>query len=272
MGSVPARYHAIATMHLLTYNVNGIRAAIKNGLIDWLTTQDFDILCFQEVKATHDVVDLLPFEALGYGYHWHAAEKKGYSGVATFSKTKPDHVVLGCGLPHYDAEGRILRTDFGDLTLLNCYFPSGTTGEVRQGVKMQFLADFYDYALALRLERPNLIVVGDYNIAHTEIDIHDPVRNKNTTGFLPDERAWLTRWFANGFTDVFRHKHPDAVEYSWWSYRAGARTNNKGWRIDYISVSGPLRDRVIDAGHHRDAVHSDHGPVWLELGPRFTGL
>ncbi|MBC8151538.1 MAG: exodeoxyribonuclease III [Bacteroidetes bacterium] len=252
-------------MHILTYNINGIRAAIRNGLLDWLITRNIDVLCFQEVKATHDVVDLLPFDALGYRYHWHAAEKKGYSGVATFSKIEPDRVVPGCGLPHYDAEGRILRTDFGDLTILNCYFPSGTTGETRQGVKMQFLADFYDYAQALRRERPSLIVVGDYNIAHAEIDIHDPVRNKNTTGFLPGERAWLTKWFSNGFTDAFRHAHPDAVEYSWWSYRAGARTNNKGWRIDYISVADTLRDRILDAGHHADAVHSDHGPVWVEL-------
>lgn len=252
-------------MRLLTYNVNGIRAAIRNGLIDWLTANPFDILCFQEVKATHDVVDLLPFEELGFTYHWHAAEKKGYSGVATFAKIKPDHVVLGCGLPHYDAEGRVLRTDFGDLTLLNCYFPSGTTGDVRQGVKMQFLADFYAYAQALRRERPHLIVVGDYNIAHTGRDIHDPVRNKNTTGFLPDERAWLTQWFNSGFTDAFRYKHPDAVEYTWWSYRAGARSSNKGWRIDYIGISDTLRDRLLDAGHRPDAVHSDHGPVWAEF-------
>ncbi|WP_019986666.1 exodeoxyribonuclease III [Rudanella lutea] len=252
-------------MHILTYNLNGIRSAIQKGLIDWLATQSFDILCFQEVKATHDVVDLAPFEALGYRYHWHAAEKKGYSGVATFSKTAPDHVQLGCGLARYDCEGRILRTDFGDLTVLNCYFPSGTTGEVRQGVKMEFLEDFYRYVHELRQTRPHLIVVGDYNIAHTERDIHDPVRNKNTTGFLPEERAWMDRWFASGFTDAFRHAHPDTVEYSWWSYRAGARANNKGWRIDYISVADTLRDRIGGAGHFREAVHSDHGGVWLRL-------
>ncbi|MBO0939696.1 exodeoxyribonuclease III [Fibrella sp. HMF5335] len=252
-------------MRLLTYNVNGIRAAIKNGLIDWLREQPVDVLCLQEVKATHDVVDLAPFEALGYSYHWHAAEKKGYSGVATFSKIPADHAVLGCGLAHYDCEGRILRTDFGDVTVLNCYFPSGTTGELRQGVKMGFLADFYDYVQNLRQERPNLIVVGDYNIAHTELDIHDPVRNKYTTGFLPEERAWMDRWFAAGFIDAFRATHPDAVEYSWWSYRAGARANNKGWRIDYISLSESLRSRLLAAGHHPEAVHSDHGAVWVEL-------
>ncbi|MGV3560191.1 exodeoxyribonuclease III [Larkinella arboricola] len=253
------------TVKILTYNVNGIRSALNKGLIDWLTKNPFDILCFQEVKATHDVVDLLSFESLGYRYHWHAAEKKGYSGVATFSKLPPDHVVLGCGIPAYDCEGRILRTDFGDLTLLNCYFPSGTTGEVRQSVKMQFLDDFFEYVRELRQTRPNVIVVGDYNIAHTPIDIHDPVRNKNTTGFLPEERAWMTRWFDSGFIDSFRYKNPDQIAYSWWSYRAGARTNNKGWRIDYISVSDCCRDRIVASGHLPDAVHSDHGPVWLEF-------
>ncbi len=252
-------------MKLLTYNLNGIRSAMSKGLVDWLGVHNFDVLCFQEVKATHDVVDLKPFEDLGYGYHWHAAEKKGYSGVATFSREKPEQAVLGCGLPHYDCEGRILRTDFGDITVLNCYFPSGTSGDLRQDVKMQFLDEFYDYVQALKAERPNLIIVGDYNIAHTEKDIHDPVRNKNTTGFLPEERAWMTKWFTSGFTDSFRLMHPDAVEYSWWSYRAGARANNKGWRIDYISVSDIIKYRIIGAGHFRDAVHSDHAGVWVEL-------
>lgn len=252
-------------MQLISYNINGIRAAIRNGLIDWLTQHTFDILCFQEVKATTDVVDLSAFEQLGYQYHWHAAEKKGYSGVATFSKVAPTRVMLGCGLSVYDCEGRILRTDFDDLTLLNCYFPSGTTGEVRQGVKMAFLADFQQYVEELRKERPKLIVVGDYNIADTAVDIHDPVRNKYTTGFLPDERAWMDRWFGSGMTDAFRYKHPDRVAYSWWSYRAGARTNNKGWRIDYASVTDNLRDQITDCQMLPDAVHADHCPVFLTL-------
>lgn len=255
-------------MQLISYNINGVRAAMRNGLIDWLATQNFDVLCFQEVKAMADVVDLTPFEQLGYQYHWHAAEKKGYSGVATFSRIAPTNVVLGCGLAVYDCEGRILRTDFDDLTLLNCYFPSGTTGETRQGLKMEFLCDFFDYVQDLRQSRPNLIVVGDYNIAHTERDIHDPVRNKNTTGFLPEERAWMDRWFASGFTDAFRYCHPDKTEYSWWSYRAGARTNNKGWRIDYISVADPIRHRIQAAGHFPEVVHSDHGSVWVNLAEK----
>jgi len=262
-------------MTLLTYNLNGIRSALQKGLADWLATQHFDVLCFQEVKATHDVVDLAPLEALGYRYQWHAAEKKGYSGVATFSKQAPDNVVKGCGLAVYDCEGRILRTDFDDITLLNCYFPSGTTGDLRQSVKMAFLADFYEYVQTLRQTRPNLIVVGDYNIAHTERDIHDPVRNKNSTGFLPEERAWMDKWFASGFTDAFRHLHPDKTEYSWWSYRAafgraafgraGARASNKGWRIDYISVADTLQSRIESAGHFPDVVHSDHGGVFAVI-------
>ncbi len=215
-------------MQLLSYNVNGIRAAIKNGLVDWLADQDIDILCFQEVKAQPEQVDLSGFEALGYQVvGWHAAEKKGYSGVAILSKIAPDRVVDGCGLSVYDCEGRVLRADFGEITLLNCYFPSGTSGELRQGVKMRFLQDFHEYIKELRQERPHLIICGDYNIAHTENDIHDPVRNKNTTGFLPEERAWMTQWLADGFTDAFRYLNPDLTEYSWWSYRAGARAKTK---------------------------------------------
>jgi exodeoxyribonuclease III len=253
-------------LKLISYNVNGIRAALRNGLAEWLAGQDADVLCLQEVKATSDVVDLTPLEALGYQYHsWHTAEKKGYSGVATFSKTKPDLVVPGCGIDVYDREGRILRTDFGNLTVLNCYFPSGTSGEVRQDVKMTFLADIQQFVTNLRQTRPWLVVVGDYNIAHQEIDIHDPVRNKNTTGFLPDERAWLTAWFGSGMTDAFRAKQPATVEYSWWSYRAGARQNNKGWRIDYASVSDNLRHQIIDCRHGTDAVHADHCPVILTI-------
>ncbi len=252
-------------MRIVTYNVNGIRAALKNGLADWLAQNPADILCLQEVKATHDVVDLAPLAALGYCWHWHSAEKKGYAGVATFSKVPATEVVMGCGLALYDGEGRVLRTDFGDLTVLNCYFPSGSSGDLRQGVKMGFLAYFQGYIDALKTTRPNLVVVGDYNIAHTEQDIHDPVRNKNQTGFLPEERTWLSNWFGSGFIDAFREKNPALVQYSWWSYRAGARANNKGWRIDYISVAEPLRHRLLAAGHAPEAVHSDHGPVWADL-------
>ena len=250
---------------IISYNVNGIRAALKKGLQDWIAENSFDIVCIQETKARPEQVDLSGIEALGYQHHWHSAEKKGYSGVATFSKKAPDKVVIGCGEPRFDSEGRVLRTDFGDLTLLNCYFPSGTSGDIRQDLKMEFLDYFYHWADALRKERPKLVIVGDYNIAHEEIDIHNPVSNKKSSGFLPEERAWMTKWFDNGFTDAFRYKHPEKVEYSWWSFRANARGNNKGWRIDYQSVTENLKEKIVDAGQYTQVIHSDHCPVWMEI-------
>ncbi|MEN0006284.1 MAG: exodeoxyribonuclease III [Bacteroidota bacterium] len=251
---------------IISYNINGIRAALKKGLSDWVASGGFDVLCFQETKAQPEQINTAPFEALGYQYvQMHSAEKKGYSGVATFSKVAPDYVEVGCGIEKYDREGRILRTDFGEWTLLNCYFPSGTSGDERQAFKMEFLADFQQWIDKLKQERPNLIIVGDYNIAHTENDIHDPVRNKKSSGFLPEEREWMTQWFEGGFVDSFRSLNPEKTEYSWWSYRANARANNKGWRIDYQSVSLPLKDKLQEAFHYNDAVHSDHCPVYLKI-------
>lgn len=252
-------------MKIISYNVNGIRAAINKGLVDWLSTQNCDVLCIQETKAQYDQIDHSIFEELGYQSHWHSAEKKGYSGVATFSKIAPDHVVLGMGDARYDSEGRVIRTDWGDLTLLNCYFPSGTSGEIRQDFKMQFLSDFHNFVRELRKSRPNIIVAGDYNIAHTEQDIHDPKGNKKSSGFLPEEREWMTGWLDSGFVDTFRALNPDKIEYSWWTYRAGARGNNKGWRIDYLTVTEEMKARLLEAGHYNDAVHSDHCPAYLIL-------
>ena len=238
---------------------------VKKGLIDWLKENPVDIFCVQETKAQEEQVDLTPFEELGYQSFWHSAEKKGYSGVATFSKVQPDQVVIGCGSEKYDREGRILRTDYGDWTLLNCYFPSGTSGEQRQAFKMEFLDDFRSWIQNLRKERSKLLILGDYNIAHTEIDIHDPVRNKKSSGFLPEERAWMTQWFDSGFVDTYRYLNPEKVEYSWWSYRANARANNKGWRIDYQSATQNLKDQLQEAYHISDAKHSDHCPVYLKI-------
>lgn len=252
-------------MKIVSYNVNGIRAASKKGLAEWLKDNPTDIFCVQETKAHQEQVDVTPFEELGYHHVWHSAQKKGYSGVATFSKTEPDQVVIGCGIEKYDQEGRILRTDYGDWTLLNCYFPSGTSGEERQAFKMDFLDDFFNWIGELKKERPNLVIVGDYNIAHTPNDIHDPVRNKKSSGFLPEEREWMSKWLDSGFVDAFRQIHPEKVEYSWWSYRAGARKNNKGWRIDYQSVSQSIADKIKDAYQMGDAVHSDHCPVYMEI-------
>ncbi|MEM1214565.1 MAG: exodeoxyribonuclease III [Bacteroidota bacterium] len=252
-------------MKIVSYNVNGIRAAMRKGLVEFLAENDFDIVCLQEAKALAEQVDMTPFEDLGYAHHWHSAEKKGYSGVVTLTKLAPTHVQAGTGMEQYDYEGRILRTDFGAWTLLNCYFPSGSSGDARQDFKMEFLTDFHNWVKELRQERPQLIIVGDYNIAHTEMDIHDPIRNKKSSGFLPEEREWMTQWLADGFTDAFRHKNPEEIAYSWWSYRANARANNKGWRIDYQSVSDNLRDRIQAVRHYPDAQQSDHCALVMDI-------
>ena len=252
-------------LNIISYNVNGIRSAISKGFWEWLDTEKPDIVCLQEIKALVSDVPVLELEALGYRHCWFSAQKKGYSGVATFSKTDPDQIVTGCGISDYDLEGRILRTDFGDWTLLNCYFPSGTTGDARQGFKMKFLDDFLGYVQELKKERPQLIIVGDYNIAHNDIDIHDPKGNKNSSGFLPEERAWMTRWLESGFKDAFRYRNPDMVEYSWWSFRAGARGNNKGWRIDYQCVTDNIADKIVSVRQLTDVLHSDHCPVKMVI-------
>ncbi len=250
---------------IISYNVNGIRAAVKKGLWDFMKEGGFDIVCLQETKAHVDQVDVAPLEEMGYYHQWFSAQKKGYSSVAIFSKEQPDNVVIGCGIKKYDDEGRIIRADFGDWSILNCYFPSGSSGEERQAFKMEFLDDFFKWIKKLKKERPNLIVVGDYNIAHTEMDIHNPKSNKKSSGFLPEEREWMTKWLASGFTDAYRHINPEGEEYSWWTYRFGARKNNKGWRIDYQSVSDSLKDKIYSARQLGDAHHSDHCPVFMEI-------
>ncbi|MBL7817475.1 MAG: exodeoxyribonuclease III [Saprospiraceae bacterium] len=253
-------------MKILSYNTNGIRAALKKDLAAFLATDNFDIVCIQETKASPDQVDTEGLTQLGFVHqYWVSAEKKGYSGVAIFSKIQPDNVVEGMGISRYDSEGRVIRADFGDWTLLNVYFPSGTSGDERQAVKMDFLADMYDWIAELKKERPHIILVGDYNIAHTELDIHNPKGNVKTSGFLPEERAWMTKWFESGFVDAFRFKNPTLQEYSWWSTRFNSRASNKGWRIDYQSVTDSLKDKIVSCRQLNDAVHSDHCPVLLEI-------
>lgn len=252
-------------MRIVTYNVNGLRSAMTKGFTDWLATDPADIICLQEVKAHRENVDFSQFEKLGYQDYWYPAQKKGYSGVAILTKINPNHVQYGNGYMQSDAEGRVIRADYGDLTLINAYFPSGTTGEERQTYKYQWLDEFYQYLQLLRQERPHLIVTGDYNIAHQAIDIHNPVANKDSSGFLPEERAWMSKLFEDGFVDTFRHFHPEPDQYSWWSFRANARNNNKGWRIDYINVTASLQDRLADASIWQHVKHSDHCPVYLQL-------
>lgn len=252
-------------MKIISYNVNGIRAAVSKGLYDWIEKEQPDILCLQEIKAQEDQIDVLSIQGLGYNYHLHSAEKKGYSGVAILSKKKADKVVIGMDVELYDKEGRVIRADFDDLTVVCVYIPSGTTGDIRQDFKMDFLVHFEAYISKLRKERPNLIVCGDYNICHKPIDINHPERHKNSSGFLPDERAWLDDFVESGMIDSFREfdKNPDM--YSWWSYRAGSKPKNLGWRIDYHMVSEPLKNRLKAASIMKEIDFSDHCPIVVEL-------
>ncbi len=252
-------------MRIVSYNVNGIRAAIKKGLLDWMGDDDADTYCFQELKANPEDIPTEQFERLGYHCEWFSAQKKGYSGVGIVSKQIPSSIEKGMGLDQADFEGRTIQWTLSDLKLINTYFPSGSSGEERQAYKMDFLGDYLDFATQQRKDNNNLIIVGDYNICHKPIDIHDPIRNKNSSGFLPEERAWMDDFFDSGFVDSFRQVNPHPHQYSWWSYRANARANNKGWRIDYISVSEAMKDRIDDAGIVPDALHSDHCPIFVEL-------
>lgn len=246
---------------IATYNLNGIRAAIKKGFKEWLVESFIDIICLQEIKASEDTAPIQEFESLGYHTYWNYAEKKGYSGVAVISKIKPDSVRIGCGIDKYDREGRILSLDFGDWTLINTYFPSGTTGEDRHQFKMGFLQDFQQWINDIMKTRDKIILVGDYNIVHTKLDIHNPDRKDNPSGYRPDERAWMDNWMNGGFIDAFRHKNPETRAFSWWSQRAGSRSKNLGWRIDYHTVSNNIADKILESYHLPDIVHSDHCPV-----------
>jgi len=252
-------------MLVITYNVNGIRAAMNKGLIDWLAQVNPDILCLQEIKANPEQVNLSGFEVLGYKHYWYPAQKKGYSGVAIFSKKEPLNVAYGCGIEEYDDEGRILRVDFEDLSVMSVYHPSGSSGDLRQAFKMQWLVDFSHYIATLKKTHPNLLLCGDFNICHKEIDIHNPKSNANTSGFLPQEREWMEQFINTGFIDTFRHFNKDPHQYSWWSYRAGSRDKNLGWRIDYNMAAKNIEHRLKRATILPDALHSDHCPVLLEI-------
>lgn len=250
---------------IISYNVNGIRAAMTKDLCGWLEAANPDVFCLQEIKATPDQVDVAAFEKLGYQLFWNPAEKKGYSGTAIFTKHKPKHVEIGCGIPVYDFEGRVIRADYEDFSVMNVYMPSGSSGEERQDFKFKWLDDFYIYIQNLIKTIPNLIVVGDYNICHRAIDIHNPKSNAQTSGFLPEEREWMEKFFTNGFIDTFRQFNTEPHNYTWWSYRAGARGKNLGWRIDYQAATIPMKVRLKRALILPDAKHSDHCPTLLEI-------
>ncbi|WP_425636711.1 exodeoxyribonuclease III [Algoriphagus yeomjeoni] len=252
-------------MKIVSYNVNGIRAAMNKGFIDWLKQVNPDIIGLQEVKANLDQIDATIFEDLGYEIFWYPAVKKGYSGVAILTKIKPKSVKHGMQYSKYDDEGRLLQVDFENFSFLTAYFPSGTTGDIRQAFKYEFLDDIYGYTQDLKKSNPNFILSGDYNICHKAIDIHNPKSNKNTSGFLPEERAWMDKFTESGFIDSFRKFNEQPDNYTWWSYRANSRAKNLGWRIDYHMVTAPMNDRLKSSIILADAKHSDHCPILIEI-------
>lgn len=254
-------------MKVITYNVNGIRAVIKKGFVDWVKATNADVICLQEVKAEREEVPVELFESLGYYCFFHPAEKKGYSGVAIFTKENPQYVQYGYEpeYNHADPEGRVLRVDLQHISIMSVYMPSGTSGEDRQDFKFQWLDNFKKYIQWLKQSKPNLLMVGDYNICHQAIDIHNPKSNAKTSGFLPEERAWLTDFFGLGFIDSFRTLNKEPHHYTWWSVRGQARANNLGWRIDYQTLSSHLENNLKRAVILTDAKFSDHCPVMTEL-------
>lgn len=253
-------------MKILSYNLNGVRSALNKGLADYLQQENADIVCLQETKAYPEQIDSSQFWEAGYPHcYYHSAQKKGYSGVAILSKIEPDKVIVGMNKHTYDCEGRVLRADFGDFSVLCVYVPSGSMGEARQYFKMVFLADFAEFLLELRKERPNLLICGDFNICHKAIDINHPERHGNVSGFLPEERAWFDQMIQSGFIDTFREFDQSPEKYSWWNYRTFARERNMGWRIDYHLITNNLKPRLHAAHIHDYAVHSDHCPVSAEL-------
>ena len=252
-------------MKIITYNLNGIRAAMSKGLIDWISQVSPDVLCVQEIKANPEQVGVFEFEELGYHHYWYPAQKKGYSGVAIFTKQKPKHIEYGCGIKEYDDEGRILRIDFEEFSVMSVYHPSGSSGDLRQAFKMEWLGAFLNYINQLKATYPNLVICGDFNICHKAIDIHNPKSNANTSGFLPEEREWMEQFINSGFVDSFRYFNQEPHQYSWWSYRAGSRAKNLGWRIDYNFVTDNLKNRISRSVILPSAIHSDHCPVLLEM-------
>jgi exodeoxyribonuclease-3 len=252
-------------MKIISYNVNGIRAAMRKGFVEWLQASNPDVICIQETKANKDQVEVEALEAAGYPYHyWFSAKKKGYSGVAIFCKKEPKHIEYGTGIESMDFEGRNIRVDYDEVSVMSLYLPSGSN-LARLEHKLEYMALFQDYVNKIKKDLPNLVICGDYNICHEPIDIHDPVRNKKVSGFLPEEREWIGDFMDSGFVDSFRHLNKEPDNYTWWSYRANSRANNKGWRIDYNMVSQPLQENIKRAVILKDAMHSDHCPHTVEL-------
>ena len=256
-------------MKLFSWNVNGVRAIEKKGFLDWFSSESPDILCIQETKAKFEQLPDTLQHIDGYFSYWHSAEKLGYSGVATFSKKEPLHVQYGLGIDKYDKEGRVIITEFENFLLYNIYFPNGQKDEIR----LQYKLDFYDDLLKILDDQVasgnNVIVAGDWNTAHKEIDLANPKANANYSGFMPVERAQLDTYIDHGYVDSFRLFHDEADRYSWWTYRFGARQRNIGWRIDYFFTNQEFADNISDADIHEDVMGSDHCPVSIELFDNF---
>lgn len=250
---------------IITFNVNGIRSAASKGVFEWLLTQNADVICFQETRAQASQLEDDAYRLPGYERYFHDAEKRGYSGVAIYSKHKPRQVSIGLGWPEADNEGRYIQLDFENVSIASIYFPSGSSGDVRQAVKFDFLKRFMAYLEALQAGKKRMIFCGDINIAHKKIDIKNWQGNQKHSGFLPEERAWMDELIdQRGFVDCFRKVNQAPYEYSWWSNRGQARANNIGWRIDYQLASPLLNAEIVSAEIYREKRFSDHAPVMVE--------
>lgn len=253
-------------MKLYSWNVNGIRAVQKKGFLDWLQKEQPDIMGVQETKAHPDQLDAELVAPAGYHTYWASAERKGYSGVGLFSKVEPKNVSIGFGFPEYDSEGRTIVAEYDDFTFITAYFPNGGRDHSRVPYKMAYKAAFLDYCNGLCKEGKPVIFCGDVNTAHQEIDLARPKQNTKTTGFMPEERAWIDKVVEEGYIDIFRDLNPTLEgAYNWWSQRGGARENNVGWRIDYFFITPDLREKVTTAEIHPDIMGSDHCPISLTL-------
>ena len=252
-------------MRIISVNLNGIRSAERKGFFPWLLTQNADVVCMQETKAQKHQLPPEVFHPDGYHAYFHDAEKKGYSGVGLYCRREPDNVVEGLGWPDVDAEGRYIQADFGKLSVISLYLPSGSSGDERQAVKFDFMARFMDVLRAYRRKRREFVICGDWNIVHKEIDIKNFKSNQKNSGCLPEERAWLDQVFTDvGYVDAFRQVNQASHQYTWWSNRGQAWANNVGWRIDYQVVTPGLRDKVAGASIYKDERFSDHAPLIVD--------
>jgi len=253
-------------LKIITWNVNGLRAVLRKGALQWVIEQEPDFFCLQEIKARQDQIEEDDHRLFdGYLSFYNPAERPGYSGVVTFSREEPEEVQLGFDQPQFDREGRLIRSKSSGINLFNIYFPNGQRDHERLQFKLDFYSELLDYCNQLHLAGEKLILCGDFNTAHQEIDLRNPKQNQNTSGFMPVEREWVSRYLDHGFVDIYRYLYPECVEYTWWTYRMNARQRDIGWRLDYFLVSEGLVEQVQDVVVNGDVPGSDHCPVTLYL-------